>query len=857
MELEITILNSWVTSSNFLEPSRKKRRNFQKRNFDREKGSISSFNMWRYRSRFKFYFYFHSGLIWSISWWKELSQTKLNRNQTQNWFKIILIFALLDLAGATTTNGLESNITAVNSALLLATINVSGLTSLNRRIDFAKWLNKMNPDICVVTETHFNSSQQQKSLFGGFNSFFSTVAISTSILPTSLSHNRAKHGVAILVKDHLQVEGERKGKGELDGRVIAITVAFPNEDGQLSKINIVGVYAPVGRIDKKEFYNELTQFILQLPGKSILAGDFNGHSHPSKDFWKSDSTKSADDCYFRDFLQNNNLVDAASWKGEPNIFDFYSYSNTSDSFLSRIDYILTTSINHVVESWVDRSLDLTTPHYPVMTIIDLKIMIGSFKNQAEELIQSGWEIDTKSFEFKQKFGKLVNKWIKNLDPKLLEIFSSTKSDIDSRVNLFDQMVKELNFLLVTETRKIATTRRKEKLDWESEEVKNIKWKIHRISKLIKAANCLNRFYIGTQFLSLSQEIAFLHLIETSKLIFSVPNLNDAHKIKQWTEFAKSQRKKLWKDVQLESIKHWKLVAEKRKKADKETERKFSRNWRRCFYKTSKEKLPSLVVTEDGSIAHDSEDIKEAMKDYYFQLGSPGRVSYSLNKQWLHASINKETIERIKREDVNQLTAEVNEEIFDFVLKKSKNRKAPGPDGIPYALIKLLPSEAKRIVRVLIDTMIRGKHFPDSISEGEIVSIFKKGSPLVLSNYRGITLLSVFYKLASATINARVNSILAKSNAWSRGQGGGKIGGQCLFKSATLLNIISDAKRKGKPLHVVSIDIQKAYDETPFEAFQDSVKYFGLGEDFLKLEMALEKSYLREFVPVLEFQDHSD
>ena len=65
----------------------------------------------------------------------------------------------------------------------------------------------------------------------------------------------------------------------------------------------------------------------------------------------------------------------------------------------------------------------------------------------------------------------------------------------------------------------------------------------------------------------------------------------------------------------------------------------------------------------------------------------------------------------------------------------------GPSSIPISILKILKSELESSLQVILNTS-----FPDKFKLARVIPVFKKGSQTNLSNYRPISLLSVFHKL---------------------------------------------------------------------------------------------------------------
>ena len=88
-----------------------------------------------------------------------------------------------------------------------------------------------------------------------------------------------------------------------------------------------------------------------------------------------------------------------------------------------------------------------------------------------------------------------------------------------------------------------------------------------------------------------------------------------------------------------------------------------------------------------------------------------------------------------------------------VIATLKAKKAPGPDGVPNELYKLLDQEAELALLQAYNQIRSNLTIPPGWLEAKVVTIFKgKGSDTHPGNYRPIALLNVVYKILAAMIH---------------------------------------------------------------------------------------------------------
>ena len=140
----------------------------------------------------------------------------------------------------------------------------------------------------------------------------------------------------------------------------------------------------------------------------------------------------------------------------------------------------------------------------------------------------------------------------------------------------------------------------------------------------------------------------------------------------------------------------------------------------------------------------------------------------------------------------------------------KNRKANGPDNLPIELWKLVCDAVIESLEITMnEVMSRG--MPSSWRFSEISPICKgKGSVLDCENYRGIKLMSQTMKLWERIIENRIREIVELSNI--------QIGfrrGMSTTEPIFALRILQEKyQERKKDIHMVFVDLVKAYDRVP-------------------------------------------
>ena len=96
------------------------------------------------------------------------------------------------------------------------------------------------------------------------------------------------------------------------------------------------------------------------------------------------------------------------------------------------------------------------------------------------------------------------------------------------------------------------------------------------------------------------------------------------------------------------------------------------------------------------------------------------------------------------------------EELDFVLKRLKNNKSPGDDGVPAELFKWLNEENRKIYLDAANACLQNEEMQAHHMNAVVVSIYKKGDSSSLANYRPISLLNSCYKILAALVKERLD-----------------------------------------------------------------------------------------------------
>jgi hypothetical protein len=165
---------------------------------------------------------------------------------------------------------------------------------------------------------------------------------------------------------------------------------------------------------------------------------------------------------------------------------------------------------------------------------------------------------------------------------------------------------------------------------------------------------------------------------------------------------------------------------------------------------------------------------------------------------------------------------------DFELQQLPRRRAPGPDRLPYELLRYAPERLKAAVLECINAIITKQAPPPANWLGGLIRfLFKKGDLLDTACYRPVCLQDCTYKLLSSILTDRLYHLAERHGLLDPSQEG-----FCRLHSTqrqvqSLRWAFEEAANKRQQLFVVYLDFANAFNSVDHEL---GTKPFGCGSE---------------------------
>lgn len=250
--------------------------------------------------------------------------------------------------------------------------------------------------------------------------------------------------------------------------------------------------------------------------------------------------------------------------------------------------------------------------------------------------------------------------------------------------------------------------------------------------------------------------------------------------------------------------------------------------------------PPMARNTDGNVASDPLEVLSIWKKFAEKMAvEPPDEADRYDAAFKHDTTHRlRCYELLQRELLHdELDAPISEQEVFSVLKKLKNGKAPGLDGILTTILKSaagLTGKTKlkssntvvEAITIFFNYVFDNECWPERWSSGVVFPLYKQGDRLDPSNYRPITLLSSMGKLFGSIVENRLSSWATKHDKIADEQGGFRRGRGTRDQIFILREILSSRKERGLPTLVTYIDARKAYDTVWREG--NYVKLFDMG-----------------------------
>ena len=142
----------------------------------------------------------------------------------------------------------------MGSYLSIITLNVNGLNAPTKRQRLAEWIQKQDPSICCLQETHLKTGDTYRLKLKGWKKIFHA------------NRDQKKAGVAILISDKIDFKTKTVKRNKEENYIMS--------KRSIQEEDITIIYAP--NIGVPQYVRQmLTSMKGEINNNTIIVGDFN------------------------------------------------------------------------------------------------------------------------------------------------------------------------------------------------------------------------------------------------------------------------------------------------------------------------------------------------------------------------------------------------------------------------------------------------------------------------------------------------------------------------------------------------------------------------------------------------------
>lgn len=235
---------------------------------------------------------------------------------------------------------------------------------------------------------------------------------------------------------------------------------------------------------------------------------------------------------------------------------------------------------------------------------------------------------------------------------------------------------------------------------------------------------------------------------------------------------------------------------------------------------------SSILTDDGNLLTDDNEICDYLAKYYVQVGV--EVADSI------AGPANDPLPLVTENTSRFLLSPVTTPEVLKTICELKSSVSPGADGITVKMIKYHKNLFATLFCRLINRSFTSGKFDKSLKVATACVIHKSGDKRKPSNYRFISVLSVVSKIFEKCINTRLLNFFESTGYLSKQQFGFISGSDTSTATTELVSFLQKALNDGHLAASIFIDVSKAFDSVNHNLLLKKLKRAGIDGTALHL-----------------------
>lgn len=257
---------------------------------------------------------------------------------------------------------------------------------------------------------------------------------------------------------------------------------------------------------------------------------------------------------------------------------------------------------------------------------------------------------------------------------------------------------------------------------------------------------------------------------------------------------------------------------------------------------------SIHIVHEGEIVRDAKVLSKLFGDYFSEV-----VGLQLNDYFGNNLSTSCTVTDFSVSKTMFMSPVTPREVCS-VIASLPNKRSTGYDGVTTDFIKKVGHVTSEILSALINISLNLGKFPNCLKSSVIIPVPKKGNTAEISNYRPISLLSVFSKIFERIVADKISVFLERHSLLTGCQHGFRKGHSTETAIVQLTQYVNDKLDNDQIVIAIFFDLSRAFDTLHPAFVSEKIAKLGLRGNINQWIM----SYLcdRQFLVKVE-HEHSD
>ena len=237
---------------------------------------------------------------------------------------------------------------------------------------------------------------------------------------------------------------------------------------------------------------------------------------------------------------------------------------------------------------------------------------------------------------------------------------------------------------------------------------------------------------------------------------------------------------------------------------------------------SKCKIGPFIDPESGDLVLDPDYTVQCLSDQYASVFNKPRPEWSIPDMSEFFDVSARSSSGSTLTNI-----EFTESDIEFACKELSVKSAPGPDGIPSALLKICSKEMRKPLHILWSESMRQGVIPPDLLLVLVCPIHKGGSKVDPSQYRPVALTSHIIKVFERVVRRVLVEYLESMNLLPNEQHGFRGSRSTLTQLLTHWDSILDHLEAEQTVDVIYTDFSKAFDKCETNVLLHTLKECGV------------------------------